>query len=75
VSDITLYSKPDCHLCDLAYTLLVELNLTVSVIDIRSDSELMKKYGELIPVAVLSDGTTLNWPFDKEAIHFQLAQA
>lgn len=68
MSQVTLYSKPDCHLCDLAYQLLANLNLTVSVIDIQSSSTLIEKYGLTIPVAIFSNGTELNWPFDAETV-------
>jgi len=51
---VTLYSKPDCHLCDDA---LLELEhiarrtpFDIEVVDITTDAALLKKYGERIPV-------------------------
>ncbi len=68
MNQVTLYSKPDCHLCDLAYQLLANLDLNVTVIDIQSRPTLMAKYALTIPVVVFSNAVALNWPFDAEAI-------
>jgi glutaredoxin len=65
---VTLYSKPDCHLCDLAYQLLTDLDLAVSVIDVQSNSVFMEKYHLTIPIVVFSNAAELSWPFDLEAI-------
>lgn len=60
---IVLYSKPDCHLCEMTYQLLQELrrefNLTIEEIDITRDPALFKKYFEKIPVLVIDNRTTL----------------
>jgi glutaredoxin len=74
VTAVTLYSKPDCHLCDLAYQLLTDLDLTVSVIDIQSNPVLMEKYHLTIPVVLFSNAAALSWPFDTEAIQSLLSR-
>ncbi len=57
---LTLYTKPDCPLCDEARSALERVRARVpfelAVLDITSDSELFDRYGERIPV-VLVDGT------------------
>lgn len=63
---IVIYGKPDCHLCELAYELVMGLGdayeLSVEKIDITSDPLLWKKYREEIPVLVINQHTTLTAP-------------
>ncbi len=71
MSIITLYGKPDCHLCDIAHDMITSLTITpheLNYIDIQSDPELMQRYGEHIPVLLLPDGRTLFWPFHSEQV-------
>jgi glutaredoxin len=62
--NITIYSRQDCHLCEevLLY-LQSKKNLIVENIDVDSDIELIKMFGELIPV-ILIDGKTIYAPID-----------
>ena len=59
---VTVYSKPDCHLCVDAMTILEglrrEFGFDLQEIDITSDEELHRAYFERIPV-VLLDGREL----------------
>ena len=49
-----LYSKPGCHLCDDARAVVeavcAELGEGYDEVDITGDAELMRAYGEQIPV-------------------------
>ncbi len=51
---VTLYSKPGCHLCDDARTVVAavcaELGVAWEEVDITSDPELNARYWEQIPV-------------------------
>jgi glutaredoxin len=51
---ITIYSRPGCHLCDVALeileTLQKELDFDIEKTSIEGDSELESKYGDEIPV-------------------------
>ncbi|MGF1726401.1 glutaredoxin family protein [Photobacterium nomapromontoriensis] len=49
---ITLYSTEGCHLCEQAYSLLVQAGVKehVQVIDISFDDVLFSRYGVTIPV-------------------------
>lgn len=62
---ITLYSTEGCHLCEMAFSLLIQANVAsqVDVIDIAFDEELFSRYGVTIPV-LSYQGSELNWPFD-----------
>jgi len=59
---ITVYSKPDCHLCDDAMEVLRrlqgELGFELAELDISADEQLHRAYFERIPV-VLLDGEEL----------------
>lgn len=63
---IILYSKPDCHLCEIAYRLLLglrgEFDLTIEEIDLSRDPTLLQRYHEKIPVAVIDGHITLTAP-------------
>ncbi|HEY7672047.1 MAG TPA: glutaredoxin family protein [Gammaproteobacteria bacterium] len=55
---LTLYSRPDCHLCTAMHDALVPLlrgRARIAVVDIDADSDLERRYGERIPV--LTAGT------------------
>jgi uncharacterized membrane protein len=55
--EVTLYSRKDCHLCDLAQTQLEELQIKVphhlTVIDVDSDLKLRNMYGFNVPVVLI----------------------
>ncbi|HKP52121.1 MAG TPA: DUF2085 domain-containing protein [Chloroflexia bacterium] len=57
---ITVYSKPECHLCEEVLALLdriaPEYDLSVREVNILDDPELEKAYHDRIPVIVAGDG-------------------
>lgn len=65
---LTLYSKPDCHLCEVALEVLAELGWSATVVDVEADDELMAIYGLRIPVLADDRGRELDWPFDSEQV-------
>ena len=72
---LTLYSRPDCHLCDVAAALLDELRLEWRKRDIEGDLELIRRYGRRIPVLVRGDSRAeLGWPFDADEVQRFLEQ-
>jgi glutaredoxin len=54
VTVVTIYSRKNCHLCDVALETLQsvesELNFEIEKIYIDNDSDLINKYGEEVPV-------------------------
>jgi glutaredoxin len=52
--EVVLYSRRGCHLCDDAKALLDEVKRSyafdIAVVDIDTDSELIRFYGEQVPV-------------------------
>lgn len=71
MSVLTVYSKPDCHLCAEALRVLQalqrELCFDLLVRDITADEELHRAYFERIPVVAL-DGEELFDYFVDEAL-------
>ncbi|HEY2632701.1 MAG TPA: glutaredoxin family protein [Solirubrobacteraceae bacterium] len=59
---LTLYSKPDCHLCDDARAILsrvgADIPFELRELDITADDDLHRAYFERIPVVSL-DGEEL----------------
>jgi uncharacterized membrane protein len=55
---VTLYMKPACHLCETALSALDRLQARyphiVQPIDISTDTDLLQRYGERIPVLVVN---------------------
>ncbi len=54
MTQITIYSRTGCHLCDDAQKILEsmqeELNFEIEVIDIDESAELIKLYSDQVPV-------------------------
>jgi glutaredoxin len=71
VKTLTLYSKPDCHLCEDAVAVLEglrsQLDFELVELDITADDALHRAYFERIPVLEL-DGEELCEFFVDEAL-------
>ena len=69
---VTLYGKPDCHLCDEAEDRLRSLSrqagLTYAKVDIQRSPELFARYRYRIPVIEIEGGATLDWPVTEEQL-------
>jgi glutaredoxin len=65
---VTLYGKPGCHLCDDARAVVeavcAELGVGFTEIDITTDPELFRRYGEQIPVTVVDGRQHDFWRVD-----------
>jgi glutaredoxin len=70
VTQITLYGKPGCHLCDTARTVVERVRadheFELEEVDVSVDPVLHGRYGERIPVLEL-DGEELFEFFVQEA--------
>ena len=69
---LTVYSKPDCHLCVEAVeklrALQAELGFELAELDITADDRLHRAYFDRIPVVCLDDGEELCEYFVEEAV-------
>ena len=74
---ITLYSRPGCHLCDDARVVIekvcAELATAYDEIDIDSDPELLRRFGEEIPVTFVDGRQHDFWRVDETRLRAALA--
>jgi glutaredoxin len=73
---LTLYSRPECHLCDEARAALerVRARTTFSLheVNIETDDELHRRYLERIPVVALGDEELFDFFVDEAALEAKL---
>lgn len=54
---VTLYSRPGCHLCDAARAVIEavceEVGTSYTEVDITTSPDLLREYGEQIPVTLV----------------------
>ena len=57
--EVSVYSRSNCHLCEVALAVLSEIRkdyeFTITKILIDGDSELEEKYGEQVPVILINN--------------------
>jgi glutaredoxin len=75
---VTLYGKPGCHLCDDARTVVArvcsELGEQYAEVDITTDPELVRRFGEEIPVTFVDGSQHDFWRVDAERLARALAR-
>lgn len=76
---LIFYTKLNCHLCDDAYQVLMDvvndIPLTINIVDITLPhrKNVIELYGERIPVLAKPEaGTELDWPFTSEDVRTYL---
>ncbi|MCW8808322.1 MAG: glutaredoxin family protein [Rhodanobacter sp.] len=76
MSDLILYQRDDCHLCDLALAVLAEASAPeFDSVWVDDSAELQQRYGTRVPVLRDGcDGRELDWPFDAAAVRAFLDQ-
>ena len=77
MTEVVLYGRPGCHLCDEARALLLEIReqhpFTLVERDIESDDELFLRYLERIPVVAIDGEERFELDFDHRAVWNALA--
>lgn len=77
MSRVTLYSKPGCHLCDDARTIIervcADLGETYDEVSILDDPALLERYGEEIPVTLVDGRQHDFWRVDEQRLRAALA--
>jgi glutaredoxin len=76
VTLLTLYSRPDCHLCEEALAALrelqVELDFGLRECDISADEALERAYFERIPVVELDGEVLFEYFVEEDALRERL---
>lgn len=74
---VTLFSRPGCHLCDDARTIIervcAETGNGFEEIDIDSSPELCDRYGEEIPVTLVDGRQIAFWRVDEARLRAALS--
>lgn len=68
---LTVYSRPDCHLCEeLVAELkpLVEGRARIDIVDISEDETLSRRFGLLIPVLMHEDEELSRYRLDRSRL-------
>ena len=66
-SGLVLFTREECHLCEVAAGVLAAEGLDWRTRNIDTDLELIRRYGDKVPVLFRTgDGAELFWPFDRE---------
>lgn len=73
---ITLYGKPDCHLCHEAREMLLRLKAEhpheLTEVDITTDAAYWERYRNAIPVLVIDDAVELDAPIQESEVRAAL---
>jgi hypothetical protein len=78
---LTLYSRPDCHLCDDMKAIVERVARTttpaptIEVVDISSDVELESRYGLEIPVLLVNGKKAAKYRVTEEGLRRMLKTA
>jgi glutaredoxin len=79
VPPVTLYTKPDCSLCDSAAQALARVRERVpfdlEVVDIEPDAGLRARYGERVPVVMLDGEPAFEYVVDEQELERMLVSA
>ena len=67
---ITLYTRNECHLCDEAKAAIMRHfpDLTIEEVDVDTDPELIRLYGEEVPVGYLGETKVFKYHLDAERL-------
>ncbi|NNK32825.1 MAG: glutaredoxin family protein [Xanthomonadales bacterium] len=66
---LVLYTRRDCHLCDLAAQMLNHARIAWRPVDIDCDEDLVERYGLCVPVVAHPEiGRELTYPFTREEL-------
>jgi len=68
---LTLYSRPECHLCEALLADLVPLlrdGVSVETVDVDSSITLERRYGLKIPVLAAGEIELSGYPLDRDRV-------
>lgn len=76
---VTLYTKPDCSLCETAAEALDRVRgrhpFELEVLDISTDPALGARYGDRIPVVLFDGEPAFEYFVDEQALELKLTAA
>jgi glutaredoxin len=76
---VEIYSRPGCHLCDEAKEVIERVQRRVSfdlrVVNIETQPELEKRYGEEIPVVFINGSEAFKYRVDENKFENQVKRS
>lgn len=76
---VTLYTRVGCHLCDVVKDVLDQVrqdrDFDLTTIDIDTDPELVRAYGEGVPVVAIDGRKAFKYRVDPAALRERLDSA
>ena len=69
--ELTVYSRPGCHLCDEMIAELEPLvagRASIRIVDISRDQSLLRRFGVLVPVLMHDDEELSRYRLDRERV-------
>ena len=72
---LTLLSRPECHLCEVAARELERAGIAFDTIDVDMDGSLAAPYGEVIPVILAGEREVVRAPFTLPGLRKALDRA
>ena len=76
---VTLYTKPDCSLCETAAEALARVRdrhpFELEVVDISTEADLRARYGERIPVVLVDGEPAFEYIVDEQELELKLVTA
>jgi glutaredoxin len=75
---LTLYTRPDCHLCHEMRAVIDavarDVPLTIEQVDVDRDQALAARYGAEVPVLAVNGRTAFKYRVDQRALRARLAR-
>ncbi len=76
---VTLYTRVGCHLCDVAKDVLDQVRrerpFELETVDVDTDPELVRLYGEEVPVVAVDGRKAFKYRVDAAALRERLDRA
>jgi glutaredoxin len=76
---LTLYTKPDCTLCDEAHAALERVRartpFELEVVDVSAEAALAERYGQRVPMVLVDGDEAAEFFVDERALEHRLVSA
>jgi glutaredoxin len=73
---VTVYTRPGCHLCEDALEVVArvcgDVGTSYEEVDITTDPDLQRRYGEQVPVTLVDGGQHDFWRVDERRLRAAL---
>lgn len=78
MTELVIYSKPDCHICDemkrIIYKIKSDISFDLKEVNITEDDFFFKKYKDKIPVLTINGRLFAKFRFDEKKLRIKLSE-